>query len=216
MCRWFHLLTIFLTACNAQIEAPPPAPESRIAVREPDGPVILAFGNSLTAGHGVLPSESFPARLQQMLIQRGYKHRVVNQGISGDTTSGGLARMDAALAMKPFIVILELGANDGLRGLPVANARRNLQQMIVQFQQAGATVVLAGMTLPRNYGLDFIREFERMYVDLSAQFKTALIPFFLDGVAARSDLVLEDGIHPNGDGYAIVTENVFRTIEPYL
>jgi acyl-CoA thioesterase-1 len=179
-------------------------------------PVILAFGDSLTAGHGVELSESYPAQLQHQIDERGYKYRVVNAGISGDTTSGGLSRIDAALAIHPKLVILELGANDGLRGLPLRDARQNLAKMIEKSQQANAVVVLAGMTLPLNYGEDYIRDFEQMYPALSMRYKTVLMPFFLEGVAARPDLNQEDGIHPTARGYVIVTQNVFKTIEPLL
>lgn len=187
----------------------PPVSDSR--------PVILAFGDSLTAGHGVELTDSYPSQLQRELDKQGYQYHVVNAGISGDTTSGGLSRIDSALAVHPRIVILELGANDGLRGLPIADAKQNLEQMIVKCQAAGATVVLAGMTLPLNYGEDYIHGFERMYPDLVSQYKTVvLMPFFLEGVAARMDLNQEDGIHPTAKGYVIVTANVLKAIEPLL
>lgn len=178
--------------------------------------MIVALGDSLTAGHGVLASESYPAQLQKLLDGKGYKYKVVNQGNSGDTTTGGLSRIAAGLALKPKIVILELGANDGLRGLPVESSKRNLEHMIVQFQQAGAAVVLAGMTLPLNYGPDYIRNFENMYTELAQQYKTTFIPFFLTDVAARPNLNLDDGIHPNAAGYKIITQNVFDAIQPLL
>jgi acyl-CoA thioesterase-1 len=195
-------------AAPEQQPTTPPVPDSR--------PVILAFGDSLTAGHGVELSDSYPSQLQRQLDQHGYKYRVVNAGISGDTTSGGFARIDAALANRPKIVILELGANDGLRGLPIRDAKQNLAKMIEKSQQAGAVVVLAGMTLPLNYGADYIRDFEQMYPALSTQYKTVLMPFFLEGVAARFDLNQEDGIHPTAKGYVIVTQNVLKTLEPLL
>src|SRR5262245_40809318 len=123
-------------------------------------PVILAFGDSLTAGYGVDPAAGYPARLQRKLDEQGYKYRVVGMGISGDTTSGGRARIKAALEQKPSIVILELGANDGLRGLPITQMQMNLEQMIQDFQKTGAKVILAGMTLPRNYGEAYVKSFE--------------------------------------------------------
>lgn len=213
-------LTILAMGCSAgETEPAQPVPQARDplpAEESGEGPVILAFGNSLTAGHGVLAADSYPAQLQKMLDENGLKYRVINQGISGDTTSGGLSRIDAALALKPEIVVLELGANDGLRGLPVQETKRNLEAMIVRFQEAGAKVVLAGMTLPLNYGPDYIRNFENMYVDLAKQYKTDLIPFFLQGVAARADLNLDDGIHPTGGGYKIIAQTVFDALEPLL
>ena len=178
--------------------------------------MILAFGDSLTAGHGVELVESYPSQLQKELDKRGYKYRVVNAGISGDTTSGGLSRIESALSVHPRILILELGANDGLRGIPIVEVKRNLEQLIVKSQAAGATVILAGMTLPLNYGADYIRDFEHMYADLSRQHKTILIPFFLEGVAAHMDLNQEDGIHPTAKGYVIVTQTVLHYIEPLL
>jgi acyl-CoA thioesterase-1 len=183
----------------------------------PDGrPVILAFGDSLTAGHGVELALSYPARLQKELDNRGYAYRVVNAGVSGDTTSGGLSRIDAALSARPAVVILELGANDGLRGTPLQEVEHNLARMIEKSQAAGATVVLAGMTLPRNYGADYIGNFEGMYGRLAKEYKTALIPFFLEGVAGRMDLNQDDGIHPTAAGYAVITQNLMRYIEPLL
>jgi acyl-CoA thioesterase-1 len=195
-------------ATAEQRRSVPAAPDSR--------PAILAFGDSLTAGHGLELADSYPSQLQQELDRRGYKYRVVNAGISGDTTSGGLSRIDSALAVHPKIVILELGANDGLRGVPIREAKRNLEQMTVKSQAAGATVVLAGMTLPLNYGPDYIHDFEMMYPDLSRQYKTVLIPFFLEDVAARMDLNQEDGIHPTAKGYTIVVRTVLKYIEPLL
>ena len=181
-----------------------------------DRPVILAFGDSLTAGHGVELGFSYPSRLQKELDSRGYTYRVVNAGISGDTTSGGLSRIDAALTSRPAIVILELGGNDGLRGTPLREVEHNLAQMIEKSQSAGATVVLAGMTLPRNYGADYIGGFEAMYGRLAKQYRTALIPFFLEGIAGRMELNQDDGIHPTAAGYAVITQNVMRHIEPLL
>jgi acyl-CoA thioesterase-1 len=178
--------------------------------------VILAFGDSLTAGHGVELQESYPSQLQRLLDQRGYKYRVVNAGISGDTTGGGLSRMSPALQFHPKVVVLELGGNDGLRGLPLRDAEGNLGTMIDGFQKAGAVVVLAGMTLPRNLGPDYIRDFESMFPTLSAKYRTALIPFFLEGVAMRAELNQDDGIHPTARGYTIVADTVFRYLEPLL
>jgi len=179
-------------------------------------PVIVAFGDSLTAGFGVQESESYPALLERRLISSGYNYRIVNAGISGDTTGGGLSRLDATLALKPRIVILELGANDGLRGLPVETTRANLEHMIEKIQQSGAKVLLAGMTLPPNYGADYVRSFEQIFTDLSKKYHTALIPFLLEGVAAHPRLMQDDGLHPTVAGQKIVAENVRRALEPLL
>jgi acyl-CoA thioesterase I len=184
--------------------------------RRESPPVILAFGDSLTAGHRVDPAQGYPARLQRKLDELGYKYRVVGMGISGDTTSGGRARMKAALAEKPAIVILELGANDGLRGLPVPQMRANLESMIQDFQKGGAKVILAGMTLPRNYGDAYVTAFENVFKELAKKYGAPLIPFFLEGVAANPKYTLDDLIHPNAAGYALVTDIVMKTLKPLL
>jgi acyl-CoA thioesterase-1 len=191
-----------------------------LAVQRPNlpdsRPVILAFGDSLTAGYGVTRGSGYPEQLQRKLDAVGYKYRIVNMGISGDTTAGGRARMKAALAVKPAIVILELGANDGLRGLPVKQMQANLEEMITAFQGAGAKVILAGMTLPRNYGVSYVRPFEKVFEDLAARYKLSLIPFFLQGVAGAPAYTLDDFLHPNAKGYTIVVETVLKTLEPLL
>jgi acyl-CoA thioesterase-1 len=179
-------------------------------------PIILAFGDSLTAGHGVPANTAYPARLQKKLDELGYKYRVVGMGISGDTTSGGRARMKAAIEQKPSIVILELGANDGLRGLPVTQMQMNLDEMIREFQKSGAKVVLAGMTLPRNYGDAYVGSFEEAFRSLARKYRLPIIPFFLEGVAGNPKYTLEDLIHPNAEGYIRVTELVMKTLEPLL
>jgi acyl-CoA thioesterase I len=179
-------------------------------------PVILAFGDSLTAGYGVQPVAAYPARLQRKLDTLGSKYRVVNMGISGDTTAGGRARMKAALQQKPSIVILELGANDGLRGLPVSQMQINLEQMIQDFQKGGAKVILAGMTLPRNYGDAYVKSFEDVFRGLAQKYDLHLIPFFLEGVAGDPKYTLQDLIHPNADGYVLVTDIVMKTLKPLL
>jgi acyl-CoA thioesterase-1 len=196
-------MMIFLTSMQR-----PLTPDSR--------PVILAFGDSLTAGYGVPPGSGYPDLLQRRLDGLGYKYRVVGMGISGDTSSGGRARMRYALAAKPAIVILELGANDGLRGLPVTQMQMNLEEMIKEFQQAGAKVILAGMTLPRNYTAGYVKPFEDVFRDLAKKYKLPLIPFFLEGVAGNPKYTLEDLIHPNADGYVLVNDIVMKTLQPLL
>lgn len=193
----------------ASTAPPPPPPADR-------RPVIVAFGNSLTAGQGVEPGQSYADFLQRDLDRAGYKYRVVNQGISGDTTNGGLARTGAALALKPAVVILELGANDGLRGLPAEATRENLARMIDAFQEAGAAVLLCGMTLPRNYGSDYIRSFEAVFRGLAREKKVALVPFLLDGVATRPELMQADGLHPAAAGNEKVAQNVMKYLLPLL
>ena len=173
-------------------------------------PVIVCFGDSLTAGFGADPGQSYPDWLQKDIDKRGFRYRVVNLGISGDTTSGGVSRVDSAVALKPAIVILELGANDGLRGLPLSMTRNNLDEMITSFRKAGAKVVLAGITLPRNYGPDYIRDFEKVYSDLAAKYKLPFVPFLLEGVATVPALMQGDRLHPTGEGNRRVAETVMR------
>jgi acyl-CoA thioesterase-1 len=196
-------------------QAPPAIPAAE-AAKADDRPVIVAFGDSLTAGPGVDADASYPAVLQTELDARGLRYRVVNAGISGDTTGGGLARVDSVIAHKPQIVILELGANDGLRGLPLESTRANLEQIIVALQRAGARVVLAGMTLPPNYGPDYVRGFERIFVELAQKYKASRIPFLLEDVAARPERMLPDALHPNAAGHKIVAANVMKILGPLL
>ncbi|MBI3806599.1 MAG: arylesterase [Nitrospirae bacterium] len=179
-------------------------------------PSIVAFGNSLTAGLGVRPDQSYPAHLQRMLDAAGYGYRVVNAGVSGETTAGGTRRVSWVLKNKPTIVILELGGNDGLRGLSLQETKANLERIIQQLQQASVTVVLAGMKLPPNYGQDYTAGFETLYQALAKQYRLTLIPFFLDGVAVSSSLNQADGIHPTGEGYRIIVEKILPMLEPLL
>ena len=178
---------------------------------------LVVFGDSLSAGYGVPPGQSYPDDLQRKLDAQGFAWHVVNLGISGDTTSGGLARVNTGTALKPAMVLLELGGNDGLRGLPLAMTRENLEQMIVAFQRAGARVVLAGMTLPPNYGPYYIRGFEAIYSGLAAKYKVPLIPFLLQDIATRDQRYFQpDGIHPTAEGAQIVADTVMRTLKPLL
>jgi len=192
------------------------APASTSPPPSSSPPSIVAFGNSLTAGLGVRPDESYPARLQRALDATGYAYRVVNAGVSGDTTAGGVRRVSWVLNSKPAIVILELGGNDGLRGLSLSETKANLERIIQQLQQASVTVVLAGMKLPPNYGQDYTAGFESLYQALAKQYRLTLIPFFLDGVAGSASLNQADGIHPTGEGYRLIVEKIFPTLEPLL
>ena len=198
---------------GSDVTAQPGRPKTHGSAERPR---IVAFGNSLTAGLGVAPTESYPAQLQRTLDAAGYAYRVVNAGVSGDTTAGGVRRVSWVLTSTPTIVILELGGNDGLRGLSLHETKANLERIIQQFQQASVTVVLAGMKLPPNYGQDYTAGFEVLYRDLAKQYHLTLIPFFLDGVATSSSLNQPDGIHPTGEGYRLIVEKIFPTIEPLL
>lgn len=190
--------------------------EAVVSSASDNRPRIVAFGDSLTAGLGVRADESYPAQLQRRLDRLGYRYRVINAGVSGDTTAGGLRRVPWILNNKPELVILELGANDGLRGLPLDQAQSNLRRIIRQLQEAGTTVVLAGMKLPPNYGQDYTASFEAMYRMLAKEYELALIPFFLEGVGGSSSLNQADGIHPTKEGYEIIVEQVVKTLRPVL
>jgi len=189
--------------------APPPAPVDK-------RPVIVAFGDSLSAGYGADTGESYPDYLQKLIDARGYKYRVVNQGISGDTTTGGRARTGPAIELKPAIVILELGGNDGLRGLPLTQTKENIDMLAGEFTKAGAQLLIAGITLPPNYGTDYIRDFERMYTSTATKYRAPLIPFLLAPVIALPDAMQGDGIHPTAKGNKLVADYVFRYLEPLL
>lgn len=207
MKRRIALLPLFLAF--AALAAPATVPTDR--------PVIAAFGDSLSAGYGAEAGKSYPDYLQKLLEAKGYRYKVVNAGVSGDTTSDGIVRLSGVLSLKPAVVVLEFGGNDGLRGLPVASTRANLEQMIVALEKAGAKVVLAGMTLPRNYGADYIRSFEKVYTDLAKQHKLTLIPFLLQDVAlAAPELMQRDGIHPTAAGNERVAATVLRYMGPAL
>jgi acyl-CoA thioesterase-1 len=196
---------------------PSTQPEAKSAPTPLDTrPVIVAFGDSLTAGYGADPGKSFPDFLQKGLDAAGLKWHVVNAGVSGDTTTDGLTRLSEVLADKPRITIVEFGGNDGLRGLPIETTRANLEQIVQMLQGAGARVVLAGMTLPPNYGPDYIQSFERIYRDLAVKHKVARIPFLLDGVATHPELMQRDGIHPTAQGNEIVAKTVMRYLKPLL
>lgn len=214
------LLAAFLAGCGGKPRESEPARDKAAAPASAapadPRPVILAFGDSLTAGHGLPPGQSYADFLQKELDARNLRFRVVNQGISGDTTDGGASRLESALLLQPRIVILELGANDGLRGLPIEKTRENLDLMITAFQGAGAKVLLCGMTLPRNYGATYIRGFEKVFRDLSKQRNTTFIPFFLEGVAMHPELMQSDGLHPTAEGCRRVARTVFKYLEPLI
>ena len=179
-------------------------------------PAIVCFGDSLTAGFGLDPGRSYPDLLQHELDRKGYRYHVVNMGVSGDTTQDGLARLAMVLSEHPQIVVLEFGANDGLRGQPVSGAEQNQARMIEALQKAGARVVLAGITLPPNYGPEYLNRFNAMYPDLAKRYRLPLIPFLLADVAAKPNLMQRDGLHPNAEGTRLVAQNVLRAVEPLL
>lgn len=173
---------------------------------------ILAFGDSITAGFGLPAKEAFPARLEAKLRADGLAADVINAGNSGDTTTDGLARLDWALSQKPDVVILELGANDALRGLDPSTVRANLDAMLGKIQKSGAKVLLVGMLAPANFGEEYQQAFNRIYPELAEAHGVALVPFVLDGVALDPQFNQPDGLHPNERGVAVIVEH----IAPYL
>jgi acyl-CoA thioesterase I len=220
MRTYFFVACLFLAACRDQPKADAPAPrpvaQPAAAAQPDDRRVIVSFGDSLSAGFGVDAGQSYPDFLQRALDRRGLRYRVVNAGNSGDTSTDGVDRLEQVIALRPAIVIVEFGANDGLRGLPVTSTRSNLEQIVAGLQKAGARIVLAGMTLPPNYGPDYIHSFERIYPELAAKYKLALIPFLLEGVGGDSRYMQRDGLHANVEGNRRVAQNVMRVLEPLL
>lgn len=179
----------------------------------------LAFlGDSLTAGYGVALKEAYPSLIEARLKSQGMglDWKVVNSGISGDTTAGGLRRLDWLFKQRIDVLFLCLGANDGLRGLPATGAEQNLRAIIVKAQAKGAVVVLAGVQIPENYGADYRKQFSAIFPRLAREKRVAYLPFLLEGVAMRPELNQEDRIHPNAAGHRIVAENVWRVLEPVL
>ena len=179
-------------------------------------PVILAFGDSLTAGFGVPDSENYPSRLQRIISQNGYPHQVINGGVSGDTTAGGVRRIRWLMKQNPKIVILELGANDGLRGLSLKEMESNLEQIIGVCKEGGAKILLTGMKIPPNYGEEYTVGFEQIYTRLAEKHRLSLVPFFLEGVAGQREYTRPDGIHPLGPGYSIVARTVWKYLKPLI
>jgi acyl-CoA thioesterase-1 len=179
---------------------------------------ILFFGDSLTAGYGLSPEEAFPALIEKKLTKNGKSAKVVNAGLSGETTAGGLSRIEWVLRQPVDVFILELGANDGLRGLPLEQTQKNLQAIIdkVRAKNPKTRIVIAGMMVPPNMGSDYTTKFRTIFPDLAKKNNATLIPFLLQDVAGNEKLNLADGIHPNVEGHKIVADNVYKVISPLL
>jgi acyl-CoA thioesterase-1 len=192
-----------------------PAPALLPSTADPR-PKIVALGDSLTAGNGLLESEAFPALLQQRLDTEGYAFEVINAGVSGDTSAGGLRRLDWVLKEDVRVVIVALGANDGLRGLSVDQMKRNLSEIIERVRAKGAYVILAGMEAPPNYGPEYAAAFRAAYADVARQHRVAFVPFLLQGVAGVGHLNQADGIHPTAAGTELVADTVWKTLIPIL
>ena len=206
-------VTWMMFACgltlNAQAEAAAPAPTSK--------PVILVVGDSLSAGYGVAVTATWVALLEKRLAKEGYGYRVVNASISGDTTGGALTRLPRALELhKPAIVVLELGGNDGLRGLPLKQMRTNLESMIKLARDRGAQPLLIGMRMPENYGPEYTAGFHKLYGELGAKYRVPHVDFFLDKVALDPKLMQADGIHPTTEAQPILLDNMWPVLKPLL
>jgi acyl-CoA thioesterase-1 len=177
---------------------------------------IVAFGDSLTAGYGVKAGESFAAQLQMALQAKGHKVKIVNAGVSGDTTAGGLERLDWSLQPKPVGVILELGANDALRGVDPKQTRANLDKILATLKAKNIDVLIAGMKAPSNWGADYQKEFDAIYPELAAKYGVTLYPFFLEGVALDRAFVQADGLHPTAKGVAEIVKRIMPDVEKLL
>ena len=201
------------------IAAPQPQPETPlpIASTKPDiRPVLVCFGDSLTAGLGTDAGESYPDYLQADLDARGYHYRVVNEGISGNTTKDGVERLDHILSLKPSVVVVEFGGNDGLRGLPIEDSRANLDKIITTLKAGGVKVALAGITLPPDYGPDYIKQFDATYTLLAKKHHIPLLPFLLKGIYGVNGMMQQDHTHATAAGNKIVAENILPVILPLL
>jgi acyl-CoA thioesterase-1 len=179
-------------------------------------PVLVCFGDSITAGYGLQPGKSYPDFLQQKLDDRGYRYQVENQGTSGATTKDAVANLPTVLRLHPEIVIVEFGGNDGLRGLPLDQSRRNLDQLLTTLQAAHVKILLAGITLPPNYGPDYIHQFEEVFRDLAAAHHTAFVPMIYKDLIHVPDTIQQDGIHPTAKGSNILADTLFTALKPLL
>jgi acyl-CoA thioesterase-1 len=195
-----------------------PLPSQRPQATDPNDhrPLIVCFGDSLTEGHGVDFAKSYPAYLQADLDARGYHYHVINQGISGNTTKDGVERLDDMLALKPAIVVVEFGGNDGLRGLPIADSRANLDKIVRTLKASGAKVVLAGITLPPDYGPDYIQQFNETYGLVAKKYNVPILPFLLQGVFGVDGMMQPDQTHATAQGNQIVAKNVLPLLLPLL
>ncbi|GJM27947.1 MAG: hypothetical protein DHS20C17_05820 [Cyclobacteriaceae bacterium] len=215
------VLTLVLSCDKASQSSSPEKPKEAPQVsNQPakDAPVILFFGNSLTAGFGLEPEYSFPSLIQQNLDSLSLSFKVINAGLSGETTASGVNRIEWVLREPVQIMVLELGANDGLRGIDPAETSKNLQKIVdlAQAKHPEIKIILAGMEAPPNMGASYIERFRAVFSDLAKQNNLPLIPFLLEGVAGEPELNLDDGIHPNEQGHKIVADNVWEVLEPLL
>lgn len=197
-----------------------PRPVDRVERTASDAPLdrprVVFLGDSLTAGYGLSKEQSVPSLMQKRLDAEGYNYEVVNHGVSGDTSAGGVSRLEWALSGDVRVLVLELGANDGLRGVPVESMKANLETIISGAKKRGVRVLLTGMEAPPNHGPVYTADFRQAFRDLAREHDVAFVPFYLEGVAGNPALNIADGIHPNVDGTAIVERTVWRALEPLL
>jgi acyl-CoA thioesterase-1 len=207
---------------SPQAEAPSPSTAAAAADRgsadasHDPRPLLVCFGDSLTAGFGTDPGQSYPDYLQADLDTMGYKYRVVNEGISGNTTKDGVERLGSIVALKPAIVVVEFGGNDGLRGLPVKDSRANLDKIVATLKASGTKVVLAGITLPPDYGPDYIKQFDETYPLLAKKYQVPLLPFLLKGVFGVDNMMQADRTHATANGNKVVANNILPLVLPLL
>jgi acyl-CoA thioesterase-1 len=205
---------------SASVEDAAAADEQRtraaLAKTDDKRPVLVCFGDSLTAGLGTGAGQSYPDYLQGDLDALGYRYRVVNEGISGNTTKDGVARLNDVLGLKPQIAVVEFGGNDGLRGLPISDTEKNLDQIVRTLKSAGANVVLAGITLPPDYGEDYIRQFDAIYIAIAKKHDVPMLPFLLQNVYGVPGMMQQDHTHATAEGNKIVARNVLGLVHPLL
>ena len=202
------VFAVLLFALFAALPAEAAGPKSSAPLR------IVAFGDSLTSGHRLPQKDAYPAVIQQKLNAAGLPFTIANQGISGDTTTGALRRLDRALELKPQIAVVELGVNDGLRGVPVPQVKANLEKIIAAFQENNVEVLLCGMeALPFN-GWQYTIEFHRMYEELALKYNVPLVPFVMNGVLGNPDMIADDGVHPNAAGARYIAGTIWEYLEP--
>ena len=219
------VLLLSLSACRSDARSqegaaasrPPAAAPATVArPADPPRPKIVILGDSLTAGYGLDLTQAFPSVLQKKIDSAGYKFEVVNAGVSGDTSAGGLRRLEWALDKDVKVVVVALGGNDGLRGLSVDEMKRNIGDIIVRARKRDVAVILAGMEAPPNYGAEYAAAFRGVFQDLAREHRVPFIPFLLSGVAGKTDLNLQDGVHPNPRGAVVVSDTVWAALRPVL
>lgn len=203
------------TPGGAAPEAQKPAP-ALVPSTNDERPKIVALGDSLTAGNGLLETEAYPSLIQRMIDTAGYKYEVVNAGVSGDTSAGGLRRLEWIMKDDVHVLIVALGANDGLRGLSVAQMKENLSQIVQRAKQKDVAVILAGMEAPPNYGPEYATAYRQAFVDVAREHRVTFIPFLLSGVAGVASLNQADGIHPTAQGAAMMANTVWKALQPVL